>query len=177
MALVALVLLRGLARWRAVPAALLVIVAGIVLDVSGLCHAWGVAAVGPISLGLLAPGRAAARPGAVAEPRRAGLRDGADPLCRVLRLDPHLRDAPRRQRVGQPRPAGARRREPAVGAVPGHAGGRGLLGHVGQRIGRCEDLHGRHRGGAGGAGGGAHAAAVDRALRPSRCWRPSSSTR
>jgi len=50
MALTALVLLRGLARWRAVPAALLVIVAGIVLDVYGLCHAWGVAAVGPISL-------------------------------------------------------------------------------------------------------------------------------
>jgi len=50
MALVALVLLRGLARWRAVPAALLVIVAGIVLDVQGFCHAWGVAAVGPISL-------------------------------------------------------------------------------------------------------------------------------
>jgi len=50
MALAALVLLRGLARWRAVPAALLVIVAGIVLDVQGFCHAWGVAAVGPISL-------------------------------------------------------------------------------------------------------------------------------
>ncbi len=50
MALVALALLRGLARWRAVPAALLVIVCGIALDVSGLCHAWGVAAVGPISL-------------------------------------------------------------------------------------------------------------------------------
>ncbi|XAH23131.1 SulP family inorganic anion transporter [Xylophilus sp. GW821-FHT01B05] len=50
MALVALLLLRSLARWRAVPAALLVIVCGIALDVSGLCHAWGVAAVGPISL-------------------------------------------------------------------------------------------------------------------------------
>ncbi|WP_260397212.1 SulP family inorganic anion transporter [Variovorax sp. KBW07] len=56
MALVALVLLRGLARWRAVPAALLVIVGGIVLDVSGLCHAWGVAAVGPISLDFSHPG-------------------------------------------------------------------------------------------------------------------------
>ncbi len=56
MALVALVLLRGLSRWRAVPAALLVIVAGIALDVSGLCHAWGVAAVGPISLDFSHPG-------------------------------------------------------------------------------------------------------------------------
>ncbi|PIF77039.1 MFS superfamily sulfate permease-like transporter [Variovorax sp. 54] len=56
MALVALVLLRGLARWRAVPAALLVIVGGIALDVSGLCQAWGVAAVGPISLDFSHPG-------------------------------------------------------------------------------------------------------------------------
>jgi MFS superfamily sulfate permease-like transporter len=56
MALVALALLRGLARWRAVPAALLVIVCGIALDVSGLCHAWGVAAVGPFSLDFSHPG-------------------------------------------------------------------------------------------------------------------------
>lgn len=56
MALAALLLLRGLSRWRAVPAALLVIVAGILLDVSGLCHAWGVAAVGPISLDFSHPG-------------------------------------------------------------------------------------------------------------------------
>ncbi|MGJ7529294.1 SulP family inorganic anion transporter [Variovorax sp. GB1P17] len=56
MALAALVLLRVLARWRAVPAALLVIVCGIALDVSGLCHAWGVAAVGPISLDFSHPG-------------------------------------------------------------------------------------------------------------------------
>lgn len=56
MALAALVLLRGLARWRAVPAALLVIVCGIALDISGLCHAWGVAAVGPISLDFSHPG-------------------------------------------------------------------------------------------------------------------------
>lgn len=56
MALVALALLRGLARWRAVPAALLVIVCGIALDASGLCHAWGVAAVGPISLDFSHPG-------------------------------------------------------------------------------------------------------------------------
>jgi MFS superfamily sulfate permease-like transporter len=56
MALAALLLLRGLSRWRAVPAALLVIVCGIALDVSGLCHAWGVAAVGPISLDFSHPG-------------------------------------------------------------------------------------------------------------------------
>ncbi|SCX73336.1 SulP family inorganic anion transporter [Variovorax sp. EL159] len=56
MALAALLLLRGLARWRAVPAALLVIVCGIALDISGLCHAWGVAAVGPISLDFSHPG-------------------------------------------------------------------------------------------------------------------------
>jgi len=56
MALVALALLRGLARWRAVPAALLVIVCGIALDASGLCNAWGVAAVGPISLDFSHPG-------------------------------------------------------------------------------------------------------------------------
>lgn len=56
MALVALALLRGLARWRAVPAALLVIVCGIALDASGLCRAWGVAAVGPVSLDFSHPG-------------------------------------------------------------------------------------------------------------------------
>ncbi|MDB5732114.1 MAG: hypothetical protein JWQ03_2009 [Variovorax sp.] len=49
-ALAALALLRGLGRWRAVPAALLVIAAGIGLDVAGYCQAWGVAAVGPIAL-------------------------------------------------------------------------------------------------------------------------------
>jgi SulP family sulfate permease len=48
MALAALGLLFGLGRWRAVPAALLVLAAGIALDVAGLCRAWGVAAVGPI---------------------------------------------------------------------------------------------------------------------------------
>jgi len=55
MALAALALLRGLARWRAVPAALLVIAGGIALDASGLCRAWGVAAVGPISLDFAMP--------------------------------------------------------------------------------------------------------------------------
>ncbi|MES2183105.1 MAG: SulP family inorganic anion transporter [Pseudomonadota bacterium] len=48
MALAALGLLFGLGRWRAVPAALLVLAGGIALDVAGLCQAWGVAAVGPI---------------------------------------------------------------------------------------------------------------------------------
>lgn len=56
MALVALALLRGLARWRAVPAALLVIAGGIALDVSGLCQTWGVAAVGPLSIDFSHPG-------------------------------------------------------------------------------------------------------------------------
>ena len=48
--------LRGLSRGRAGRAALVVMVAGIALDVSGLCHAWGVAAVGPISLDFSHPG-------------------------------------------------------------------------------------------------------------------------
>ncbi len=56
MALVALVLLQGLARWRAVPAALLVIAAGIVLDAGGWCARWGIAAVGPIRLDFSNPG-------------------------------------------------------------------------------------------------------------------------
>jgi len=56
MALVALALLRGLARWRAVPAALLVIAAGIALDAGGWCQAWGVAAVGPMTLDFSHPG-------------------------------------------------------------------------------------------------------------------------
>jgi len=38
MALLALALLRGLGRWRAVPAALLVIAAGIAFDVSGIAR-------------------------------------------------------------------------------------------------------------------------------------------
>ncbi len=50
MALAALVLLRALGRWRAVPGALLVLAVGIALDVAGLCSRWGVVAVGPIAL-------------------------------------------------------------------------------------------------------------------------------
>ena len=56
MAAVALVVMRVFARWRAVPAALLVIVAGIAVDASGLGRAWGVAAVGPIALDFSHPG-------------------------------------------------------------------------------------------------------------------------
>ncbi len=56
MALIALALLHGLARWRGVPAALLVIAAGIALDVGGWCHAWGIAAVGSITLDFSHPG-------------------------------------------------------------------------------------------------------------------------
>ena len=55
MAATALVLMRVLARWRAVPAALLVIVAGILLDRAGWCQAWGVSPVGPIVMGLGEP--------------------------------------------------------------------------------------------------------------------------
>jgi len=54
--LAALALLHGLGRWRAVPAALLVIALGIVLDASGLSRAWGVPAVGPIALAWPVPG-------------------------------------------------------------------------------------------------------------------------
>jgi MFS superfamily sulfate permease-like transporter len=50
MAVAALLLMRALARWRGLPAALLVIAAGIALDASGWCARWGIAAVGPIRL-------------------------------------------------------------------------------------------------------------------------------
>ncbi|WP_218511343.1 SulP family inorganic anion transporter [Variovorax sp. dw_308] len=56
MALLALTLLRALGRWRAVPAALLVIAAGIAFDVSGQSHTWGIAAVGPFSIDFSHPG-------------------------------------------------------------------------------------------------------------------------
>jgi MFS superfamily sulfate permease-like transporter len=52
MAVAALLLMRALARWRGLPAALLVIAAGIALDASGWCARWGIAAVGPIRLRL-----------------------------------------------------------------------------------------------------------------------------
>lgn len=50
MLLVALVLLRVLGRWKAVPAALLVIAAGIALDALGYCQRWGIAAVGTLNI-------------------------------------------------------------------------------------------------------------------------------
>jgi MFS superfamily sulfate permease-like transporter len=56
MAMVALALMQILARWRALPAALLVIAAGIGLDVAGWCAQWGIAAVGPIRLDFSSPG-------------------------------------------------------------------------------------------------------------------------
>jgi MFS superfamily sulfate permease-like transporter len=56
MAVAALLLMRALARWRGLPAALLVIAAGIALDASGWCARWGIAAVGPIRLDFSNPG-------------------------------------------------------------------------------------------------------------------------
>jgi MFS superfamily sulfate permease-like transporter len=56
MAVAALLLMRALARWRGLPAALLVIAAGIALDASGWCARWGIAAVGPIRLDFSTPG-------------------------------------------------------------------------------------------------------------------------
>jgi MFS superfamily sulfate permease-like transporter len=56
MAVAALLLMRALARWRGLPAALLVIAAGIALDASGWCARWGIAAVGPIRLDFSYPG-------------------------------------------------------------------------------------------------------------------------
>lgn len=56
MAGVGVALLHGLGRWRAVPAALLVIAAGIALDVAGFCQQWHIAAVGPIEFGFTRPG-------------------------------------------------------------------------------------------------------------------------
>jgi MFS superfamily sulfate permease-like transporter len=48
MAAAGVAMLQGLGRWRGVPAALLVIAAGIALDVTGFCRQWGIAAVGAI---------------------------------------------------------------------------------------------------------------------------------
>jgi MFS superfamily sulfate permease-like transporter len=56
MAVAALVFMRVGARWRKLPSALLVIVAGIVLDASGLSRKWGIAAVGSIALDVSHPG-------------------------------------------------------------------------------------------------------------------------
>lgn len=55
MGIIALLLLRGLARWRRVPAALLVIAIGIALDTGGLCSRWGIAPVGSIALDFSPP--------------------------------------------------------------------------------------------------------------------------
>ncbi|HEY2255070.1 MAG TPA: SulP family inorganic anion transporter [Variovorax sp.] len=49
-------LLQGLGRWRRVPAALLVIAAGIALDTLGFCRQWGIAPVGNIALDFSLPG-------------------------------------------------------------------------------------------------------------------------
>ncbi|MBB3180144.1 SulP family inorganic anion transporter [Variovorax sp. Sphag1AA] len=58
MAAIGVALLQGLGHWRAtraVPAALLVIAAGIALDLAGVCRQWGIDAVGPIDFKLMAP--------------------------------------------------------------------------------------------------------------------------
>ena len=51
MLVAALLALRLLARWKAMPGALLVIAAGIALDASGYCNAWGIVPVGSLQLG------------------------------------------------------------------------------------------------------------------------------
>lgn len=51
MMLAALLVLRLLGRWKAVPGALLVIAAGIALDALGYCGLWGIKAVGSLALG------------------------------------------------------------------------------------------------------------------------------
>lgn len=50
MGALAVALLGALARWRALPAALLVIVAGIGLDAAGYCARWGIPSVGTMTL-------------------------------------------------------------------------------------------------------------------------------
>lgn len=55
MALVGLALLRGLARWRLVPGALLVLSLGVALDLGGYTQRWGVASVGSITLSFSSP--------------------------------------------------------------------------------------------------------------------------
>ena len=51
MLVLALLALKLLGRWKAVPGALLVIAAGIALDALGFCKAWGIAPVGSLQLG------------------------------------------------------------------------------------------------------------------------------
>ncbi|MDR2298267.1 MAG: SulP family inorganic anion transporter [Comamonas sp.] len=51
MLVLALLALRLLGRWKAVPGALLVIAAGIALDAAGYCKAWGIVPVGSLELG------------------------------------------------------------------------------------------------------------------------------
>ena len=51
MMLAALLALRLLGRWKALPGALLVIAAGIGLDALGYCQAWGIAPVGTLAIG------------------------------------------------------------------------------------------------------------------------------
>lgn len=51
MLVAALLALRLLARWKAMPGALLVIAAGIALDASGYCKSWGIVPVGSLQLG------------------------------------------------------------------------------------------------------------------------------
>ena len=51
MLVVALLVLRGCARWKSVPAALVVLAAGIALQTWGYGAAWGIPAVGALSLG------------------------------------------------------------------------------------------------------------------------------
>ena len=51
MLVLALLALKLLGRWKAIPGALLVIAAGIALDALGFCKAWGIAPVGSLQLG------------------------------------------------------------------------------------------------------------------------------
>lgn len=51
MLVLALVALKLLARWKALPGALLVIAVGIALDALGYCQSWGIPAVGSLQLG------------------------------------------------------------------------------------------------------------------------------
>lgn len=55
LAAIALITLKVFSRWRTVPAALIVIIGGILLDMSGWTHSHGIAAVGTIQLSLTMP--------------------------------------------------------------------------------------------------------------------------
>ena len=126
--------MRVLARWRAVPAALLVIVAGILLDRAGWCQAWGVSPVGPIVTRARRAVAADARPG-------AWLRLGELAFAVALILYAESYGSIRTFALRHGDNVSINRDLLALGVAnigagiaPGDAGGRRLFGDLGQRV-------------------------------------------